>query len=167
MIETTPVVDIAPAPAPKPAKTPKAAPSAPQPVEVPEETEPTEPTSTLILDATLWPEILNSLKSQYNTLYGVMRMAVPEFTPGTLTLRFKFAFHQKRMNEAKHRKIVGDIITNLSGQAIAINCVYDKEATLSDSPLSTPAAPQPAPPETAASLSAISNIFGGGELIES
>jgi hypothetical protein len=99
-----------------------------------------------------------------------MRMAVPEFTPGTLTLRFKFAFHQKRMNEAKHRKIVSDIITQLSGQAIAIHCIYDKEAQLSDSPIS--AAPPSAAPavnsaDTAASLSAISNIFGGGELIQS
>jgi hypothetical protein len=95
-------------------------------------------------------------------------MAVPEFTPGTLTLRFKFAFHQKRMSEAKHRKIVGDIIMQLSGQSIAINCVYDKEAQLSDSPISAAPAAAIAPStDTAASLSAISNIFGGGELIES
>jgi DNA polymerase-3 subunit gamma/tau len=155
-------------PQPKPVEPTPAAETKAAPALVVEEEPLEQTTSDATLDASLWPEILNALKSKYNTLYGVMRMAVPEFTPGTLTLRFKFAFHQKRMSEAKHRKIVGDIIMQLSGQSIAINCVYDKEAQLSDSPISAAPAAAIAPStDTAASLSAISNIFGGGELIES
>jgi DNA polymerase-3 subunit gamma/tau len=125
--------------------------------------------SNELLDAALWPNILDELKKTHNTLDGVMRMAVPEFEPGLLRLRFQFAFHQKRMNEAKHRAIVGDIILRLSGNNIAIECVHDKEALVGGGPVGSnhPAAeelPHPVPPS---SLSTISNIFGGGELLES
>lgn len=130
--------------------------------------EPTEHASTLALNPSIWPEILSALKKQYNTLYGVMRMAVPEFSEGKLLLRFKFAFHQKRMNEAKHRKIVSDIITGLTGETIRIECVHDKDAELSEAPaVQSGAVNVPARPESDESLTAISNIFGGGELLES
>lgn len=122
-----------------------------------------------LLEANVWPDILNELKKTHNTLYGVMRMAVPEFEPGLLRLRFQFAFHQKRMNEAKHRAIVGDIIQKLTGHNIAIECVHDKEALVGGGPIgsnhpATEEVPAQVPPS---SLSTISNIFGGGELLES
>ncbi len=121
------------------------------------------------LDAAIWPQVLNELKKTHNTLYGVMRMAVPEFEAGLLRLRFQFAFHQKRMNEAKHRDLVGNIIEKLSGQTVAIECIHDKDALVSSGPVGST---HPAPVETLPtlppnSLSTISNIFGGGELLES
>jgi DNA polymerase-3 subunit gamma/tau len=118
------------------------------------------------LDPELWGDILDALKRQYNTLYGVMRMAVPEFEAGVLRLRFQFAFHQKRMNEAKHRAIVGAIVEQLTGQTIVIECIHDKEALLTGPIGST----HPGEKVTAAAdkeLSTISNIFGGAELLES
>lgn len=126
------------------------------------------PESDTILDAAIWPEILGALKSKYNTLYGVMRMAVPEFEPGLMRLRFQFAFHQKRMNEVKHREIVSQILTDLTGQRIRIECVHDKEAQVTAAPpISAATASKPAAKPVDDSLSTISNIFGGGELLES
>ena len=141
------------------------APDTPAPAEPIEDITPIAPTGTTELDPAIWPEILGALKAKYNTLYGVMRMAVPEFEPGLLRLRFQFAFHQKRMHEAKHRAIVGDIITNLTGQTVAIECLHDKTAAPATAPgITATPAETPKSPET---LSTISNIFGGGELLES
>lgn len=150
---------IATEPKPEPLSEPKPAVTAPaQPVEPAKEVV-TEPAQSF--DTALWSAILTELKKNYNTLYGVMRMAQPTFADNTLILTFRFAFHQKRMNEAKHRKIVGDILKQLTNEAIKIECLYDKDVVLEQVPVTT------AKPQADPSLSAISNIFGGGELLES
>ncbi len=99
----------------------------------------------------LWQQTLNEIKKQYNTLYGIARMAKPEFDGQTLTLSFKFAFHQKRINEAKNRKIFADVVERLHGQPVAIICLVAE-------PVESPSA-QP-------DVTAISNIFGGAELLQ-
>jgi DNA polymerase-3 subunit gamma/tau len=108
---------------------------------------PTEP----ITDVTeLWQQALDTIKKQYNTLYGIARMAQPEFNGERLTLAFKFAFHQKRVNEAKNRKLISDVIERLYGQPVEIECIVAEVATAEKPDVST-----------------ISNIFGGAELLES
>jgi hypothetical protein len=103
------------------------------------------------LDATeLWQETLNQIKQRYNTLYGIARMAKPEFDGETLTLAFKFAFHQKRMNEAKNRKIFAEVVEKLQGRPVEIVCIIGQPK-------------EDAKPD----VSTISNIFGGAELLES
>jgi DNA polymerase-3 subunit gamma/tau len=131
--------------------------------EEPELTETAEtPVEKASFDISLWPEILEALKKKYNTLYGVIRMAEPSFTEdGSLKLSFKFAFHQKRISEPGNRQILIGIIKELTGHAVSIECVYDKSAK--------PVKPEtvaatPAKPDT---IQSISNIFGGGELLES
>ena len=112
-----------------------------------------------IVDSAIWPEVLNALKLKYNTLYGVVRMAVPTFEGNELELAFGFAFHQKRLNDPKNKKILSDILYVLSGQAFHISCVVKKDVPLTNVPLSKPAASAPA------DLSAIADIFGGVETI--
>jgi DNA polymerase-3 subunit gamma/tau len=114
------------------------------------------------IDATLWPEVLAQLKKRYNTLYSIIRMAQPEFTDSTITLTFGFAFHQKRLNEAKNRTIVSEVMTTVYGRDIQLECHYDKNAK--------PAGTAPATTgdtDRNQSLDTVSNIFGGGELLES
>jgi DNA polymerase-3 subunit gamma/tau len=154
-----------------PAVTTKAAPAAEDKAEVTTESKPARKASPSVATTNLdelWPEILNSLKSHHNTLYGIMRMAHPRLEGDTLTLVFKYAFHQRRMNEAKHRQIVTDTVMNLAGSALVIECIFDKDVV--DEPAATVIANNPEiqdlPPEDP-SLVAISNIFGGGELLES
>lgn len=99
----------------------------------------------------LWQQALDEIKKQYNTLYGIARMATPEFDGKTLTLSFKFAFHQKRLNEAKNRKVFADVVERLHGKPVEIVCIVaEKREGLPGK----------------ADVSAISNIFGGAELLE-
>ncbi len=119
----------------------------------------------LELDETLWPELLGALKQKYNTLYGVVRMAQPDFTnPKTLVLGFGFAFHQKRIADGKNRQIISDTIKQLTGRSVHIECVLNKDAK----PLKVVTeSSKPAAKRITNDLSTISNIFGGAELLES
>lgn len=112
-------------------------------------------------DESLWPQLLQALKQKHNTLYGVIRMAQPRFNEDRLELAFAFAFHQKRINEAANRKLLSNILQELTGQSFVIECRVDKTAK---PPKTTALKTQPASKND---LKAISNIFGGGELLES
>lgn len=120
-------------------------------------TPPASKTAAVPLDDELWPKVLTTLKGRHNTLYGVARMAQPELQDDTLRLSFAFAFHRKRLNETANKQKLAGIIEDITGQKVNIECVVDKEA-------------EPVPESNAkdsAGLSTISNIFGGGELLES
>jgi DNA polymerase-3 subunit gamma/tau len=122
------------------------------------------------LDASIWPEILAALKQKHNTLYGVVRMAQPTFREdGTIVLAFAFAFHQKRINEANNKQKLIDTIESLTDRPVTIECTHDKSvAAPASEPVSVSSPLSAMPPAPAGEdLSAISNIFGGGELLES
>ena len=155
---TTPNVAVAPTPPEPPEKSPEPANKQPGAKEKPvKETK----KSNIKLDDDMWPKVLAALKSKHNTLYGVARMAKAEVHEDTLRLTFAFAFHRKRLDESANRQKLMKIIEDMTGQNINLECVVDKAAK-----------PQPIPKdaaktEEAAGLSTISNIFGGGELLES
>lgn len=111
------------------------------------------------INPAVWPDVLTHIKQKYNTLYGVLRMAQPEFSDDVLTLHLAFAFHQKRLNEPKNRKIIGDAIMHVSGATPQITCVVTEKSTQPK----TPSATSKENPE----INTISNIFGGAELLES
>jgi DNA polymerase-3 subunit gamma/tau len=122
----------------------------------------TKSTGSLELREEIWPEVLAALKSKHNTLYGIIRMAEPDFTEeGKLKLSFAFAFHQKRSNENNNRQKLANIVQELSGKTVVIECLLDPKAK----PVQTPLVAAPA--ESNQDLSTISNIFGEAELLES
>lgn len=153
-------------PAPEPRPEPILEPT-PPPLEVPDKTSVEEEAldKTTLQDAIqttaaaaatqdvteLWKQALDEIKKQYNTLYGIARMAEPTFDGETLTLSFKFSFHQKRINEVKNRQIFADVMERLYGKPVQIVCII---AESSDT-----ATPKP-------DVAAISNIFGGAELLQ-
>jgi len=103
-----------------------------------------------------WADVLAALKKQYNTIYGIVRMAHTDFSePGRITLSFAFAFHQKRISDVKNRQIVTDTITDVTGQNVELKCIVSKE------PKSRPAAVATEDP-----IKDISSVFGGGELLQ-
>jgi len=115
-------------------------------------------------DAAIWPDVLQALKQQNNTLYSIVRMAQPEFSDdGTLKLTFAFAFHQKRINEDSNRQKIAAIIKQLTGRPVTIECLHDKHAAPPAKAAAAPAFEEPDDPN----LTAISNIFGDAELLES
>lgn len=109
----------------------------------------------------LWPTILSHIKKQYNTVYGILRMAQPSLEGNTLTLSFKFAFHEKQINQKKNRALISDIIHRETGSVIVLTC---RVASKTDE--SQPAKPSNKAVESA-SLDTVSNIFGGAEVLES
>lgn len=155
---------------PKPAKQARSvqAQKAPAPADDAASKLPENPKEISAADAafndTIWPGVLNNIKKQYNTLYGVLRMANPIFGDDELELQFKFAFHQKRLNEVKNRKIIADFIRTATGRNVTIRCTVNKDATPSASAARTDAVSVTAPP---AVLDSISDIFGGGEVLHS
>jgi hypothetical protein len=95
-----------------------------------------------------WAEAILDIKKQYNTLYGILRMADPAFEDGQLTLGCRFPFHQKRLNEAKNVKIIQDALAeHLGGARLKVICQVK--------------------PAAAGKVDTISNIFGGAEVLES
>jgi len=144
----------APIPPAKPAA--KSAPATPA-----AESPPPKHTATGPLDAAVWPEVLQALKQRHNTLYGVVRMAQPDFSSaGTLKLAFAFPFHQKRLSENANREKLAAIVQELTGQAVNIEGVHDKDA---QPPVAAGSPDEPA----GDSLATINNIFGPAELLES
>lgn len=158
-----------PKPAPEPSPVPPPEPPAedePEPVAKMESAPAPKAsvTATAVFDEALWPEVLKALKKRHNTLYGVVRMAEPSFDNTELTLLFAFAFHQKRISEPSSRQLLSDIIHELTGQAVTITCQVKPASKLKTA---TSKAPAVAKTEVEAPLSTVSNIFGGGELLES
>jgi DNA polymerase-3 subunit gamma/tau len=152
-----------PAPGPGPELSPEPAPAPPETPADPPDNPPSTHEASRAAQAPssaqtpaevseLWQQALDEIRKQYNTLYGIARMARPELDGNRLTLSFKFAFHQKRLNEAKNRKIFADVVERLHGTPVEIICIVADPAET--------AAPKP-------DVAAISNIFGGAELLES
>lgn len=109
-----------------------------------------------------WPDVLLALKQKYNTLYSVARMAEPSIVDDdTLRLSVAFAFHQKRLNETTNKQRLSAIFEEVTGQKVLVEVILDKSAQPSTDPIIVEQ-----PPEKT-DMTAISNIFGGGELIES
>lgn len=104
----------------------------------------------------IWQQVLQSIKQNHNTLYGIARMAKPSLSGDTLTLVTKFPFHQKRLSETKNRDILANSITAVRGTKTSLVC------TVSDAAGSDPESKNAAKPD----VSVISNIFGGAELLD-
>ena len=95
-------------------------------------------------------------------------MAQPTFhEDNKLELAFSFAFHQKRISEAKNRQLLADTIKEVTGQDVQIDCVLDKNALPPKTPVISEILPENTNEQLVSDITTISNIFGGGELLES
>ncbi len=164
-----------PALAPLPAKPASASASA-KPAPKPATATPPPATSAISapLDDATWQLVLDRLKKTHNTLYGIARMSRPVFQTDSVILHFKFAFHRKRLNEAKNRDIVLSAIREQTGREILIKCLMEDAAATAPAGASVGAAADPAgtkaphsqPADAKNSLATISTIFGGAEVLE-
>jgi DNA polymerase-3 subunit gamma/tau len=163
-VATPPTVS---APAPRPTMTrPQSTPTpvAAKVAEVAEQPKNTKEQSGVTLDPSIWPEILKGIKGHHNTLYGIIRTTQPHFGPGEIILECEHAFSKKQLDQTRNREIIGTTIEQLTGEVIFVQCI------LGNGPL-TPLELNEAPVAVVAPadnpLASVSNIFGGGELIES
>ncbi len=144
-----------------------------QPAE-PDNVSPRSPVSDTVVDQSVWLNILSAIKAKHNTLFSIVHTARPCFEPGMITLECQFAFHKKRLSEARNRQVLTDVVKDITGQDIIVQCtVSNGSAPVApqppdDIPKPPPAsAPQQAGPQANETVSNISNIFGGAEVLES
>lgn len=147
------------------------------PLKINEATESVDVDSDLELDGKAWDLILNAVKKKHNTIYSLVNMANVHFAPGTVTLEFGYGFHQKRLNESRNKQILSEIITGVTGSTVQIACIVG-EGKPKPKPVLPPAdgevvhtvseeLPEPEAVPEPADIAAISNIFGGAEVLES
>lgn len=103
----------------------------------------------------LWSKVLDILKTKNSTLYGIARMAEVKQNKDSLELTFKFKFHHKQMVEPKNQKIFSEILNQLTKSPIELKIHTPEENKKIKSE------------QTTGDLSAISNIFGSTEVLES
>ena len=92
-----------------------------------------------------WSQIIEALRQQQVSVYGVLKYATADYDEGLLKLYFTYALHRKKMDDTKYRTLFMEVIVKLYGQCPEIETIFGQ-----------------APPkdETAASVAA---IMGGGE----
>jgi DNA polymerase-3 subunit gamma/tau len=143
-----------------PKKSQGPAPKAPPKPELKKEEEksPSSNTKPITLGDEFWQAVLTDLKTNYNTLYAVARMAVPviDESQSAVELYLKFPFHKKRLDDKKNNQIIADTMQKLAGKPVNLTCVVS-------------AAPPPSPknePLSNENLTAITSVFGAGELLD-
>lgn len=118
-----------------------------------------------------WPDVLEKIKSKYNTLYSVLRMAHPFLEGDTLRLSFAFPFHQKRLQENRNKQIVAEVCLAVCGHNFTIESLVDtalkdKAIQLPAKPTEKAAASDAEAKTTDTNIETISNIFGSAEVLE-
>lgn len=108
-----------------------------------------------------WDELLKKIKARAPSLYTALRLADPSIDNDTLDLAFAFPLHQKKAQEARHLKLIGQTIEDILGAKLIIKCRVNKE--LADRRILT----QQTELDSSIDLKAISNIFGSAEVLES
>lgn len=116
-----------------------------------------------LVDNGLWDKVLAKLKLKYNTLYGLARMAQPSVEENELVLAVPFAFHQKRLNEEKNSIIIHATLVEITGGPIVIRTKVDANAKATTREKKTPTPKTP----SSDTIETVTQIFGGGEVLES
>jgi DNA polymerase-3 subunit gamma/tau len=132
--------------------------------EMPEETEYDEETllpEPVPFSKEQWNEMLHALKKDNNTLYGVLRMAVPVMNDDGLELQFSFGFHKKQVDTPKNTAVIRDFLSTHFGLTHFVTKTVSKQSKTAAK------IEVPVPLPDTSIISSVSNIFGGAELLES
>lgn len=107
-------------------------------------------TQEMKVDANIYESTLLIIKPKYNTLYSVLRMSEAKIENDNLILKFKFPFHYKKINTKENIKIISDAASEIAGKNIKVTCVLGEKSKKQEEDIVN-----------------VSNIFGGGEMLES
>lgn len=122
------------------------------------------PSSSTEFDVKSWPQIVDGAKQKAASLYTALKLADPVYADGRLILKFQFPLHQKKLNLSKNKALVAELISELTGQDVPIECIVDKSAFSADKlPALEPASTNK---PTVEQIRSISNIFGSAEVVE-
>lgn len=74
--------------------------------------------------ATWWPDVLVAIKPYNHTLEALLKGCTPgTLQDGSLVLEFKYKFHMERIEEPANKAILVDVVQQVSGQTLKIECV--------------------------------------------
>ncbi len=110
-------------------------------------------------DADAWEQVVILSKSKAASLYTALRLAQPNIYKDKLVLDFEFPLHQKKVNQAHSKQLISDLIRDVSGQKVMVECIVDKKPGKTEVIAQQETAPH--------GYNAITNIFGASELMES
>ena len=130
-------------------------------VSVSEEIKKPASTSTENFDAT-WNAILLAIKSTHNTLYGILNNsgAVLSEANKSVVLTFRFPFHLKKASEMKNQEIIKDAIFKETFEHFGL--LFKKQDKESVALKKTVSAIKD---RDESAISAVIDVFGGGEVI--
>lgn len=110
----------------------------------------------------VWRNVMADLKKSYNTLYSVVRMAQTTLEDGSVELVVQFPFHQKRLSDNKNKQIIIDLLEKHSGAKYNVVSKTDSQSTKSKAPT----AKNDKTTTEKDGISNVTNIFGGGEVLD-
>lgn len=118
------------------------------------------------LDENAWSETLAKLKQSHGTLHSILKLSRPSFAPEELTILCTSAFYKKRLEEPHNKETIVNTIYAISGRAPEITCQVNAQTEPA-----TPSVSKPEPvkqqSEEPDAVKAVSNIFGGAEVLSS
>jgi len=128
-----------------------------------------------------WNEVLKYIKTNNNTLHGILRMANIQLDGQELNLIFKFAFHKKKLADPLTLAKLSEAIQSVTGQNLTIKPIHNQDdpdtqntstnitADVDNTPKKQINSDKALPEKQSQgnNLSTITNIFGGGEVLES
>lgn len=106
-----------------------------------------------------WVKVLGSLRQKHGTLHSILKLSTPTFGPDSVTINCTNAFNKKRLEDPRNKQAVANAIFEITGSHVELNCeLTSKRASMPVKDKSV------ATPDT---VSTISNIFGGAEVLDS
>ena len=130
------------------------------------ELKPTKPaTSNLKFSGVTWQKVLQEVKSKSASTYAMMRLSQAEVDGDNLNVVFKFEFHKKKMDEGKNRQALIDALKRVINTEPQLKYFVDKDVKLGSTSLGAEGETQDISPDQSSILGKISNIMGGGEVV--
>jgi DNA polymerase III subunit gamma/tau len=81
-----------------------------------------------------WSEVLAKIKTQNHSLSFILHQCLPRDLSGNkICLAFKYKFHKDRINEAKMREIVQNVLLEVYGTQLLIEAVIDEKMEIEES----------------------------------
>lgn len=118
------------------------------------------------LENGLWNKVLDKMRGEYNTLYGIARMATVSADDDVLVLGFAFDFHRRRLDEKRNQEKLQKILTELLGNGREVRCIIDESGPKIAPKAKEVPKPKAQPEEKSDTLESITKVFGGGEVLE-
>jgi DNA polymerase-3 subunit gamma/tau len=130
------------------------------------ELKPAKPaTSNLKFSGVTWQKVLQEVKSKSASTYAMMRLSQAEVDGDNLNVVFKFEFHKKKMDEGKNRQALIDALKRVINTEPQLKYSVDKDVKLGSTSLGAEGETQDISPDQSSILGKISNIMGGGEVV--